>query len=77
MFVIENKLSLSDRRGKLMHYPESPKVSACELLRCACMQNEAFALLGKSWKIKIETVCMLSAIIDILKSEQDNLSILN
>ena len=28
MFVIENKLSLSDRRGKLMHYPESPKVSA-------------------------------------------------
>ena len=28
MFVIENKLSLSDRRDKSMHYPESPKVSA-------------------------------------------------
>ena len=28
MFVIEIKLSLSDRRGKSMHYPESPKVRA-------------------------------------------------
>ena len=27
MFVIENKLSLSDRRGKSMHYPELPKVT--------------------------------------------------
>ena len=27
MFVIKNKLSLSDRRGKSMHYPESPKVN--------------------------------------------------
>ena len=27
MFVIENKLSLSYRRVKLMHYPESPKVN--------------------------------------------------
>ena len=26
-FVIENKLSLSDRRDKSMHYPESPKVN--------------------------------------------------
>ena len=26
--VIENKLSLSDRRGKSMHYPESPKVTS-------------------------------------------------
>ena len=29
MFVIKNKLSLSDRRGKSMHFPESPKVSVC------------------------------------------------
>ena len=27
MFVIEDKLSLSDWRGKSMHYPESPKVT--------------------------------------------------
>ena len=27
MCVIKNKLSLSDQRGKSMHYPESPKVS--------------------------------------------------
>ena len=27
MFVIENKLLLSDQRGKWMHYPESPKVT--------------------------------------------------
>ena len=26
-FVIENKLSFSDRRDKWMHYPESPKVT--------------------------------------------------
>ena len=27
MFVIKNKLSLSYRRVKSMHYPESPKVT--------------------------------------------------
>ena len=27
MFVIKNKLSLSDLMGKLMHYPESLKVT--------------------------------------------------
>ena len=35
LFVIENKLSLSYRRVKSMHYPESPKVSS---------QTEYFAL---------------------------------
>ena len=30
MFVIENKLSLSNRRVKSMHYPESPKVTVLE-----------------------------------------------
>ena len=30
MFVIKNKLSLSYRRVKSMHYPESPKVSVYE-----------------------------------------------
>ena len=27
MFVIEKKILLSDRRGKSIHYPESPKVT--------------------------------------------------
>ena len=37
MFVIENKLLLSDRMGKLMHYPESPKVTINNLKDESCL----------------------------------------
>ena len=30
-FVIENKLSISDQRGKWIHYPELPKVTSYTL----------------------------------------------
>ena len=35
MFVIKNKLLLSYRRGKWMHYPESPKVNP----RCSSIET--------------------------------------
>ena len=42
MFVIKNKLSLSDRRGKSMHYPESPKVTI--LLLVGSFLHQKFVL---------------------------------
>ena len=41
MFVIKNKLSLSYRRGKSMHYPESPKVTI-GAIRFWCLENRGY-----------------------------------
>ena len=48
-FVMENKLSLSDRRDKSMHYPESPKVTRkqcydAETEKCPKQQEKSLFL---------------------------------